>query len=301
MTATSVTDPQGSVDGPTAQESARLPQVVSKPLRQAVGAPGPAPQRRIPGARPAERAALDDDHGDEELAVSRADIRAAAARRADHMGRLLEVLRYEPCSPRCANWLRYGTQPRNSRPGMRPGCCRAKAHRPSHHGYGGRRVLVSRKWTAKDLADHRHDRRAHVVAVLGRTPDGQPTNSASGESSATAVAPADDAMVWELAKTTDPDVDPLQCRILRAVAHATLDFATGRSPAPLGSWLTALAAWRSRFYFVRLAPNTQRCGGRVREVVSSKCGMATQPQVGFLRLRANTRPARRAGPIVRPP
>src|SRR4029453_15977084 len=30
MTATSVTDPRGLVDGPTAQESARLPQVVPK-------------------------------------------------------------------------------------------------------------------------------------------------------------------------------------------------------------------------------------------------------------------------------
>ena len=105
---------------------------------------------------------------------------------------------------------------------MRPGCCRAKAHRPSHLGYGGRRVLVSRKWTAKDLADHRHDRRAHVLAVLGRTPNGQQANGTSGQGERSATVPAtDDGVVWELAKTTDPDVAPLRRRILRNIAHAT--------------------------------------------------------------------------------
>jgi hypothetical protein len=144
---------------------------------------------------------------------------AAAARRADHVARLVEALRWEPCSPSCPNWLRYGIQPKNPRPTMRPGCCRAKAHKPTHLGYGGRRVLVSRKWTAKDLADHRHDRRAHVLAVLGRGTDDQP---GSGESSAT--EPPDDsggAVLWELAKQTDPDVPPLPRRVLRLIAHAT--------------------------------------------------------------------------------
>ncbi|MEV7907624.1 replication initiator [Streptomyces anulatus] len=31
--------------------------------------------------------------------------------------------RYEPCSPACANWLRYGIQPKNAKPGMTPGRC----------------------------------------------------------------------------------------------------------------------------------------------------------------------------------
>ncbi len=35
----------------------------------------------------------------------------------------------EPCSPRCANWLRYGIQPKNARPGLAPGRCKGKAHR----------------------------------------------------------------------------------------------------------------------------------------------------------------------------
>ena len=48
-----------------------------------------------------------------------------------HADRLAEALRYEPCSPRCANWLRYGIQPKNARPGLLPGACKGKAHPPS--------------------------------------------------------------------------------------------------------------------------------------------------------------------------
>ena len=38
-----------------------------------------------------------------------------------HAALLAEALRYQPCSPRCANWLRYGIQPKNARPGLVPG------------------------------------------------------------------------------------------------------------------------------------------------------------------------------------
>jgi hypothetical protein len=40
----------------------------------------------------------------------------------DHVDRLADALRYEPCSPTCANWLRYGIQPKKppARPGTRP-------------------------------------------------------------------------------------------------------------------------------------------------------------------------------------
>ena len=34
---------------------------------------------------------------------------------AAHAVRLADALRYEPCSPTCANWLRYGIQPKNHR------------------------------------------------------------------------------------------------------------------------------------------------------------------------------------------
>ncbi len=89
-----------------------------------------------------------------------------AAQRA-HIDRLTEALRYEPCSPTCANWLRYGVQPKNPRPGLIPGQCKGKAHRSEHLGYAGRRVLVSRKWSGKTIADHRGDRKAWLMATLG--------------------------------------------------------------------------------------------------------------------------------------
>ena len=92
---------------------------------------------------------------------------AATDAQAAHAGRLADALRYEPCSPTCANWLRYGIQPKNARPGLRPGCCKGKAHRREYLGYAGRRVLVSRKWSGKTLADHRADRKAWLTGMLG--------------------------------------------------------------------------------------------------------------------------------------
>ena len=50
---------------------------------------------------------------------------------------------------------------------MRPGCCKGKAHRAENLGYAGRRVLVSRKWSGKTLADHRGDRKAWLLSMLG--------------------------------------------------------------------------------------------------------------------------------------
>jgi hypothetical protein len=85
---------------------------------------------------------------------------------AEHAARLLDALRYEPCSPTCANWLRYGITPKNPRPGLVPGMCRGKAHRAEHLGYAGRRVLTSRKWSGKTLAEHRADRKAWLTAML---------------------------------------------------------------------------------------------------------------------------------------
>ena len=107
-----------------------------------------------------------------------------------HADRLAEALRYEPCSPTCANWLRYGTQPKNARPGLRPGCCKGKAHRREHLGYGGRRVLVSRKWSGKTLADHRADRKAWLTSMLGLSAT-DPTR-----------------YTWEPVKPGDPDHMP---------------------------------------------------------------------------------------------
>lgn len=60
-----------------------------------------------------------------------------------------------PCSPTCANWLRDGVQPEGAKAGQQPGYCRGKAHRHQTLGFGGRRVLVSRKWSGKTLAVQR--------------------------------------------------------------------------------------------------------------------------------------------------
>ena len=83
-----------------------------------------------------------------------------------HVERLHEHIRVLPCSPGCANWLRYGVQPANPGPGLVPGRCPSPAHERENLGLGGRRVLVSRAWTGKTLTEHRADRRAVVAQVL---------------------------------------------------------------------------------------------------------------------------------------
>jgi hypothetical protein len=117
-----------------------------------------------------------------------------------HIDQLAEALRYEPCSPRCANWLRYGIQPKNARPGLTPGACKGKAHRREHLGYAGRRVLVSRKWSGKTLADHRADRRDWLLATLG-----QPATDPARYS-------------WEAVAPGDPDHMEHARRLLHVVA-----------------------------------------------------------------------------------
>jgi replication initiator protein RepSA len=117
-----------------------------------------------------------------------------------HIARLAEALRYEPCSARCANWLRYGIQPKNARPGLAPGRCKSKAHDPDHLGYAGRRVLVSRKWSGKTLADHRADRQQWLLGTLGVSAT-DPTRHA-----------------WEVVAPGDPDHLDYPRRVLHAVA-----------------------------------------------------------------------------------
>ena len=133
-----------------------------------------------------------------------------------HVERLAEALRYEPCSPRCANWLRYGIQPKNARPGLIPGACKGKAHRREYLGYPGRRVLVSRKWSGKTLADHRADRKTWLLTTLGQT----------------ATDPA--RYAWEPVAPGDPDYMEHARRLLHVVAdrqhwHAALAEARRRA------------------------------------------------------------------------
>jgi hypothetical protein len=87
-------------------------------------------------------------------------------RQRRHLDRLHREVRFLPCSRRCPNWLRFGIQPEGASAGMEPGVCPVKAHGRQHLGCGGRRVLVSRRWTGKTLTDHRADRAAVVRQVL---------------------------------------------------------------------------------------------------------------------------------------
>ncbi|MFI6502026.1 replication initiator [Nonomuraea typhae] len=119
----------------------------------------------------------------------------------DHAARFVDALRYEPCSPACPNWLRYGVQPKNARRGMTPGQCRSKAHKPDHLGYAGRRVLVSRKWSNKTLAEHKQDRRTWVLRALGQ-PD-EPTDP--------------HRYLWTPVPAGDANLPPLGLRLLRSI------------------------------------------------------------------------------------
>ena len=130
-----------------------------------------------------------------------ADCHAALTEdQARHADRLADALRWEPCSPTCANWLRYGVQPKNPKPGMRPGACKGKAHRREYLGYAGRRVLVSRKWSGKTLADHRADRKNWLMQTLGLSAT-DPTRYA-----------------WEPVNPGDQDHMPTARRLLHVVA-----------------------------------------------------------------------------------
>ncbi len=83
-----------------------------------------------------------------------------------HIDRLHQELVFMPCSPECANWLRYGVQPKNPGPGLTPGMCWSRSHDRENLGIGGRRVQVSRAWSGKTLREHRADRAAVVREVL---------------------------------------------------------------------------------------------------------------------------------------
>ncbi|WP_028648531.1 replication initiator [Nocardiopsis sp. CNT312] len=145
---------------------------------------------------------------------------AETALQEQHVDRLLDALRFEPCSSRCSNWLRYGIQPENAKAGMRPGFCRSKAHRREHLGYAGRRVLVSRKWSGKTLADHKADRLTWVLDALGIDPTGEDQGDEGNPRPPVLTSANSGDYAWELAQPTDPDVAPREQRLLRAVGEA---------------------------------------------------------------------------------
>ncbi len=155
----------------------------------------------------------------------------------EHLDRLWQQLRVTPCSPTLRELaaLRHPAR-RAPRHGCGPGRCKGKVHQRATLGFGGRRVLVSRHWSGKTLADHRADAKAWVRALLGITTTDQDQEQ---EQSA--------PVAWEMARPTDPDVPPLEHRLLRAISariqqrqelQAARERAAGAGPPPNASATT---------------------------------------------------------------
>lgn len=149
---------------------------------------------------------------------------AGTGRQRAHLERLWDQLRITPCSPRCANWLLYGIQPDRAYPKLAPGRCRARVHQRATLGLGGRRVLISRQWSGKTLADHQADNHAWVCALLGHTTG----HDQDGDDHR--------RYAWDLARPGDPDLPPLGHRLLRAISEriqqrVQLDHARRAAPA----------------------------------------------------------------------
>jgi hypothetical protein len=68
-------------------------------------------------------------------------------------------------------------------------------------GFGGRRVLVSRKWSGRPLAVHRAERREWVRGLLGLADDPDPKR-----------------YIWIQASPNDPDVKSKEERLMLSVA-----------------------------------------------------------------------------------
>jgi len=128
-----------------------------------------------------------------------------------HFDRLHAELSVLPCSPTCANWLLYGVQPDKAKAGLVPGRCSGKVHQRNTLGFTGRRVLISRQWSGKTLADHKADNRAWIDTVLrGALSEDEDQGDAAEEPR---------RFAFELARPDDPDVPALGIRLLRAVAE----------------------------------------------------------------------------------
>ncbi|MER7445235.1 replication initiator [Micromonospora avicenniae] len=146
-------------------------------------------------------------------------------RQRNHLERLWHQLRITPCNERCANWLLYGIQPKKAHGRLQAGRCKGKVHQRATLGIGGRRILVSRDWSGKTLADHRADARAWVRRLLGISTGADEANPVDQDDPP--------AYAWEVARPDDPDIPPLQHRLLRALSQRA-------------QWKAALLAARDR-------------------------------------------------------
>jgi hypothetical protein len=144
-----------------------------------------------------------------------------------HADRLHAELSVTPCSPRCAVWLLYGIQPMGVRSQTVPGHCKGRAHRRTTLGLPGRRVLVSRKWSCKTLADHKADRMAFVTEALAAVGIAKPAQGTS-------------RLIWRKLAPGDPNVPPRAHLLMQAIAEritwrAEYDRAMLTANAPPGS------------------------------------------------------------------
>ncbi|WP_436492172.1 replication initiator [Actinokineospora sp. HUAS TT18] len=125
---------------------------------------------------------------------------------AEHHDRLHAELAVTPCSPRCAVWLLYGIQPLGVTSRTTPGHCKGRAHRRTTLGLPGRRVLVSRKWSGKTVAEHKTDRVGFVrgaLAAVGIVKD----------------TPAPDRYVWRTVDPGDRNAPPRAHLLMRSIAE----------------------------------------------------------------------------------
>ena len=59
----------------------------------------------------------------------------------------------EMCASRLLASLLYGVQPKKAHGRLKPGNCKGKVHQRATLGIGGRRILISRDWSGKTLAE----------------------------------------------------------------------------------------------------------------------------------------------------
>jgi hypothetical protein len=78
-------------------------------------------------------------------------------------------------------------------------------------GFTGRRVLISRQWSGKTLADHRADNPTGIDTVL--------SGALSEDEAQGDTAEQPQRYMFELAGPHGPDVPPIGVRLLRAVAE----------------------------------------------------------------------------------
>ncbi|WP_370948178.1 replication initiator [Amycolatopsis sp. cg5] len=124
----------------------------------------------------------------------------------DHHDRLHAELSVTPCSARCAVWLLYGINPKGAGAKTTPGHCKGRAHRRATLGLPGRRVLVSRKWSGKTVADHKSDRRGFVMAALAEIGISKPE-------------PDKARFTWRKVEPGDTQCPPRDHLVMRAIAE----------------------------------------------------------------------------------